>query len=339
MPIDPFAEMEETKKQLEELHGESEQNQAQLSPEEMADQMMQEEEPQQEAEVQEEEYTEEAVDEEVQEEELEASADDEDIPDENPKSNKAWKKMRTSLKQQERENKALIERLSKLEGRMEERTAQTQFEQEDQKQPVDVEPDKTIDPEGWTDWKIRTLEKKLEEGNKAQQTLQQTQMVERAKQELSLMEDNYSKQEDDSYQDKLNFLVDVKTRELKLTRPDMTDIQIKQHLEQEKIIAASNFVNAGRNPAQMFAQMAEAYGYAPEKPAPKKATKKMNPQKLERNMKRNATLIGGTSAAESSDNYSPHQLAEFSIQQLASMPASRRKQIESAIAKTSTSSM
>lgn len=224
----------------------------------------------------------------------EISEDDPELLD--PKKDKAWAHMRheqKTLKEQvekERvEKQELRERLAKLEGAHEARATPKIVEE-------DKEPDSTYDEANWLKWKSRQDDKKISNLNAKVDEVTKYAAIEQAKRELSTLETEYKeKNKVTDYKARLEFIRQKEATLIKLDYPNATEAQIKTHLDNEYLLRASKAATNGKNPAEIFIKMADAYGYAPSNPDIKKD---IPIDKLNYNMKKNTNLMGSSNAGK-----------------------------------------
>lgn len=257
-----------------------------------------------------------------QEQAVEAEAEaeeEEDIEMTDNKAHKAFAKMRYNQKQlreqlekSEREKQEIRERLAKLEGANEVRHKPEIREPE----IVDKEPDKTYDREAWLEWKARQLEKKQQEIEARVNQNNQLSLVDRARNELRDMEQDYTvKNKISDYDSRLKFIRDKEAALIRLRHPAATEAQIQQHLNDEKIRIASDAVKSGKHPAEIFIKMAEELGYAKPKEEYREEKKQIPVVKLNQNMRKNTSLIG-SSNVEKTGPMSSDQLVGKTLREI-----------------------
>lgn len=248
-----------------------------------------------------------------------------------PKEKKAWAKMRKTLKEEKTRNDELArqlqemrERQARLEG-MQQAAPQKQQEQRQE----DAEPDRDLDPDDWRDWKIRQQDKQIQQIIGTTQQASEAVRVQNELRGLEILEQRYAAQ-DAEYQNKISFLKKIEGDKLRLLQPNITDEQIEAAIARDKLIIAKHaYEKLGRNPAEIFAAMAEKQGYTAQQKSPPK--KRLDVETINKNMRKNASVIGGTSAAPAGDEISPHELLSMSIEKMARIPEERLKRIMSNI--------
>jgi hypothetical protein len=214
---------------------------------------------------------------------------------------KAEKEERKRL---ERETQELRERLARLEGKAE----ATQQAVPEIKEEI---PDREIDPEGHSLWKADQLEKKFEEIQKENTRLN-------AERQWQNMESEHVKSNSD-YADAKQFLIDQETAKIKELHPHATSSQISQHIKEQEYITVGNAARAGIDPLQHIEFLAFKEGFRPgekKKEVKKNPARKSNIKAINRNSKRNASIIGGSSAGAGDEKASPEQLLNMSMEEI-----------------------
>jgi hypothetical protein len=216
------------------------------------------------------------------------------------KKGKAFAKKRHELKAEKeakeaalKESQELRERLARLEGKTD--AIQTQ-----QTQPTETsnpEPDKELDREEWYEWKIKEQDTRQAAQDKRLEQLDQIQKVSQERNGLEILEKQYAKKNDIAdYSDRKEFIKEREAKLIKIQYPQATDAQVQQHIDNQELQMAADIYANGRNPAEVFSQMADAYGYTAESKTieKKKGKKEPNLEKIERNQAKSANLMGGS---------------------------------------------
>lgn len=230
--------------------------------------------------------------------EEEIKEDDPELLD--PKKGKAWAHMRhqqkslqEQLDKERQEKQELKERMARLEGANEARVSPKIDTQQE-----DKEPDPVYDETNWLKWKARQDDKKINNLTSKVDEINKYSAIQEAKKELTDLENDYkTKNNITDYDARLSFIRDREAKLIKNEYPNATDAQIKYHLDNQYLLLASKAASAKRNPAEFFVKMADAHGYqkAESKPDPKRD---VPIDKINHNMKRNASLIGSSNAAK-----------------------------------------
>lgn len=154
------------------------------------------------------------------------------------------------------ERKSLEDRLAKLENPPKAPPSEPAFED---------------DPKGYTDHKLNSAleqlkqhqgeaQKQLEQVTQtAQQTRAQSEQIAFAR-HLETAEAAFVKQNPD-YFDALQHVRNIRSQQLRLMAPGITDEQIEQQIGTEEMNLSMQLAQAGRNPISTVYQLAQAYGY------------------------------------------------------------------------------
>ena len=270
---------------------------------------------------------------EADKEEPEEGKEPEEITEENQEVEEDFKspaKLRHKMKEEkeareksEKEVALLRERLARLEGRAE--VQQPPVAQE----AAEEVPDQELEPEQFAIYKTNKLEKEF-------QKLQSDNKRINAERQWDQMQAEHASEKPE-YNTAKQFLLDFHTQDIKTQYPHATDAQIKQHLKQQEYAEAGNAVRAGQDPLQHIEFLAFQAGYRPgttEEEAPKAPAKqKSNIQNIKKNAKKNASLIGGSSASNTGDGLTSDQMLNMTIEQINKYG---RKNFEDQIKKIST---
>lgn len=255
---------------------------------------------------------------------LEQEQEQEDEEEERPTDGAGWKRLREKKKaaaaeaerqrelaeKRDKENQELRERLARLEGREEARVAP--------KVDVDTdpEPDQDIDPDAHIRWQLRQTQKDLAEVKKKAEEAAANSVAEATRRGLTMVENEFVKSNNlDDYQAAIDHIKAVETNLIKLRYPNATDAQINSHLEAERLKIAQEVYGKGQNPADHFYKMAQAIGYKKAPKDGKKIDDRPNIKALNKNMEKNSSLIG-SSSAEKNGGVSSEKLVQMSIADL-----------------------
>lgn len=254
------------------------------------------------------------------EEEIEKEVDEDE--DERPTDPQGWKRLREKKKaakaeaeeQKKRAEEALKreqelrERLARLEGR-EEARAKPEVKEVD----TDPEPDADLDPDLHVKWQLRQTNKRLEAAEKKAAQAEQFAQVEGMRRGVQMLEKEYVKVNKlDDYEDAIEHIKNVNRNLIKLEYPNATDAQIDSHLEAERLKKASESYAKGVNPAEHFYKMAQTLGYQKAKKA---INDKPNIESLNRNMPKNANLMGASNV-EATGGVPTDKVVKMSVEQL-----------------------
>lgn len=249
------------------------------------------------------------VDDEQETEEVEEEQEVEEDTEEDEKASPASmrhkiKAEKEERKKLERETQELRERLARLEGKAE----ATQTNTPEIKEEI---PDRELDPEGYSIWKSDRLEEKLEK-------MQQENTKLNAERQWQNMESEHIKASPD-YGSAKQFLIEKETARVKAMHPSATASQISQHIKEQEYVIVGNAARAGVDPLQHIEFLAFKEGFRPgekKEEVKKSPTRKSNIKAINRNAKRNASIIGGSSAGSGDEKASPEQLLNMSMAEI-----------------------
>jgi hypothetical protein len=252
-----------------------------------------------EAEEVEEESEEEAAEEEADEPEEESDEEEEDLGL-SPKENKAWANMRHKLKAAEKGRKKETAEREKLQEQLQgilERQAKTegyyeamQKNQAPEAVTAPAEPDKDLYPDEWNTWKIAQQGEQIQTLATATQEQNVAIKMQNEQRGIDILESRYKSTNKD-YDDALSFVREKEASLIKFQYPTATDEQINQHLDNEKLNLFRRIAETNKNPAEAVFNMAKAYGFDGKSKPAKPSVKKLN-----KNMKKSASLIGSADA-------------------------------------------
>lgn len=247
--------------------------------------------------------------EEVEEEEAEEVSEEEEVEEleEEPEEELTGAKFRHKLKAEKEARERLERELQEIkiaQARQEGRQEATPTAEA----PQEEIPDQEYEPEKYAIWKADKLEKEL-------QRMQADQARINAERQWERMEVEYG-QKSSTYNDAKKFLIESETASIKQQYPHATDAQIAQHLKEQEYSLVGNAARAGIDPLQHIEFLAYQAGYRAEAPKVETPKKKANIQNIKKNVKKSASLIGGTSAAPTTDHKTAEQLAAMSIAEI-----------------------
>jgi len=263
--------------------------------------------------VEEEEEVKEVEDEPKEEVEATEEAEDLDEDEDRPTSPQGWKRLREKKKAAEKladerakESMELRERLARLEGREEARVVPKIDEGEQ-------EPDPDLDPDEHIRWQLKKTQKEIADLRKQSEQTEALTRLEGTRRGLQMVEKEYVKTHKIAdYENAIEHIKTVERNLIKLKHPNAQDAQIDAHLESERLKLAEESYKSGQNPAEYFYKMAQTLGY--KKPTPK-ISDKPNIEALNRNMEKNKSLIG-SSSADRTGGISSDKLVKMSIADL-----------------------
>lgn len=248
----------------------------------------------------------------------------EEEEDERPTDPQGWKKLREkkkAAKAEAEEQRKLAEEKDKQLMELRERIARMEGREEARVKPevkeviTDPEPDADLDPDLHLKWQIRRTNERIEAAEKRAAKAEQLAEIEGTRRGLQMVEKDYVKTNKlDDYDDAIEHIKNVNRNLIKLEYPQATDAQIDSHLEAERIKKASESYGKGVNPAEYFYKMAQTLGYAKATKQTKVDTKP-NIDALNRNMGKNANLMGASSS-ETTGGVPTEKVVAMSIEQL-----------------------
>lgn len=233
------------------------------------------------------------------------------LKDERKAAKKEAEELRKTADDKEQKLIELRERLARLEGR-EEARAKPEIKEVD----TDPEPDVDLDPDLHIKWQLRQTNKRVEAAEKRAAQAEQAVQIEGTRRGLQMVEKDYVKTNKlDDYEDAIEHIKTVNRNLIKLEHPTATDAQIESHLESQRILKASESYAKGTNPAEFFYKMAQTLGYQKAKKNNGKVMDKPNIEALNRNMGKNANLMGASNT-EVTGGVPTNKVVEMSIDQL-----------------------
>lgn len=257
--------------------------------------------------------------------EIEEAEEKEEIEeeDERPTDPQGWKRLREkkkAAKAEAEEQRKLAEKSAKETAELRERLARLEGREEARAKPIieevdnDPEPDSDLDPDLHIKWQLRQTNKRIEAAEKRAEKAEQLAQIEGTRRGLQMLEKDYVKSNKlDDYEDAIEHIKNVNRNLIKLEYPQATDAQIESHLESERIKKAGESYAKGTNPAEYFYKMAQTLGYQKNKKAP--INDKPNIEALNRNMGKNANLLGASSA-DTTGGVTTDKVVKMSIDQL-----------------------
>lgn len=253
------------------------------------------------------------VDEEEQEEEDQEEEEEEEVENDIDEEQLTGAKFRHKLKAEkearkklEDEHQQLKEHVARMEGRQD--ALSTQEAPQEKKESEEI-PDPDEDPDAYMIYAQRKTEEK-------QAALEAELSQMKAEREWQTVESDYAKA-NEHYQDAKDFLLDKHRNDIKTQYPYATDIQIEQALKQGEREEIAKAAQNGVMPTEQIEFLAYKAGFRPsdkeEKQTPKK---KPNMEKIKKNAKKSASLIGGSSEGGPSDRLSADQMVTMSMEEI-----------------------
>lgn len=167
-------------------------------------------------------------------------------------------------------------------------------------------PDKDYEPEKYAIYLAVQLEKKVEqlEARESRSTAEKRWVSLQAKRVKS----------NPDFMDAKAFLLDGEAKRVKAQYPMATSEQIEEHLLQQEYQTVANAARAGLDPLSQIEFLAWQAGFrGKEKEEGKNPKKGANIETIKRNVKKSASLIGGSSGGKMGDSRSAEQLLNMSI--------------------------
>lgn len=220
---------------------------------------------------------------------------DDALSDDAKRRGKAFGTMRNEAKElkarweaAEKEKQEMRERLARLEGRDEARTAPANAKQEDK------EPDSMLYPEDHNAWKLRQMETRVEKAEKIAAEAASFANFQREQRGMQSLEASYkASNPNDKYDEAMQFLMGKEREAKKLMNPNLSDAQADAMTENEKLQLFKSLHGQGRDPAQVLMQVAKMQGFTGQAST---AKPKVDLKRVEENQRRSASLIGGSPA-------------------------------------------
>lgn len=258
----------------------------------------------------------------------EEEADDDALSDDAKKRGKAFGQMRAEAKQAKERAEAaekrasdLAERMARLEGREEGRAGGT-TKQDTQ---VEQEPDRVMYPDDWNQWKIRTMEKRMDELAGTARQAQAYTTYQAEKNGAQVLERQYkAANPKEDVDGAAAFLMAREKEGMKLLRPDMSDAQIDSKLEADKLVLYRTLHGQGRDPVDVVVKLAKSQGFKPGMNSGKEVPAKTNLEKLADNQRRSTNLMGGSPAGKPKGKLSTDDVFNMAFTDLLKMPKSAR---------------
>lgn len=277
--------------------------------------------------------TEKVVDKAVEEAQAEPDAEEEEAPEEKeeeedsepPKDNQGWSDMRREKDALQKEKQELAERVARLEGAM-----SAGQNPQGEVAPVDAEPDRDLNPDEWTQWKIEKLEEREQQNQNTLETMRHqeaaNQQYAAARAELTAVESKFA-EGNKAYPEAKEFLRNSYIQELKIQAPNASDLDIRNHLDQKEIQYAAQVAYAGGDPADTFLQIAKARGFNENltKATPKNSADSL--QKLKSNKRKSASL-NGASATSATAEPSSQDLVDMTLMEMSKYTTEQQDAIE-----------
>lgn len=256
--------------------------------------------------------------------------DDGDLSDTKKLRKRIESNYRKKLKEKEQEMKALREQSKQTQELMQQLLSRQQQQPVQSQQPAqeeaDPEPDKLLDPEDHIRWENRQLAKKINTLEKMQSEHQRYLQVQKVRDSVKTLENEYLRENPHvKYKEAEEFIKNREGEILRLQNPDLTDAEIDNYFEQHKITLFRNAAQKKQNAADLIVKMAEKYGFSPNEA--KNSKKQVNMDKIKRNQKKNANIIGGSDAIAQHDA-SSEQLLNMSFKNVLARQNDLKKKIK-----------
>lgn len=255
-------------------------------------------------------------DEEAAQEEIEQESPQEEekaeAEEEEEEKELAPAKMRHKLKAEKEKNEQLEARLREIELAQARAEGAREAAQEAPPEKVEEIPDMELEPEKYAIWEAQQAKKEVQS---LKQELERT----NAERQWETFQSEYAKVHPD-YQAAKDFLIQHEATQIKMLYPSATDMQIAQHMRQQEHVIVANAAKAGIDPAQHIEFLAYQAGFRADKKKDeeKKELPKQKPNldKIKKNVKKNASLIGGSPAGDAGDARSAEQLLTMSLEDI-----------------------
>ena len=193
-------------------------------------------------------------------------------------------------------------------------------------------PDINSDPVGWLQWRDEQYQKQIDsltttlEQERAEKA--QKDQYSQAVQEFVGMEQSFSSQVDD-YEDVSAFFKKRMEQNIKASNPFITDAQLKDAVNNQILVTASNLLNQGFNPVEEMYHIAkDELGFVPKpKEEVSQAQQQTKPDlgKVAQNRKRNAGMAGAGGGAKPAMTL--EAAANLDIDEWSKLPASEKKRL------------
>lgn len=266
---------------------------------------------------------EEALEEVMHETEAEFEEEIDDTPEEEPSAtafNKKRREIRDLKKSREEAdhlNQELRERLARLEGRVEERTASSIAVEPSLPQ----EPDPTYEPEAWTRYKIAQLEQQnshtLQKQQETLQRLERDAAIRGARAEVAAYEAKYSAKHSD-YADAKAYFRKTLEAEISMQQPHLSPSLLSNVIDEQELRLAALAEQQKANPAEYFVKLAEIRGYSPKKATVSaSAPAGSNLDAIRRNKSKAANMEGASSRSTGNGVLTSHQINKMSLAEIA----------------------
>lgn len=188
----------------------------------------------------------------------------------------------------------------------------------------DLEPDIALYPEEWKEWNNRKWDAKLKDLEKRYEPIAQEQEFKRKELGLQFLEKQYESKQPD-YRDAKNFIVNKYKESLRLQYPMAADYEIEAATKKWEIEQAEQTYLRNYDPAKMFYEAAQKFGYTQPSPATREeaaqkdetdAPKGPNLQKLREIKGRAKSTVGTGNSGESRVDARNKALSIFDLAKL-----------------------
>ena len=199
------------------------------------------------------------------------------------------------IKEKDQKYQEQQERFRQLELELAE---QKGFKEALQKEPekqedIDAEPDPILDPEDHMSWEIRNLKKQNEKLIEYQKNNASFQEEYRTNAAISQCEQDYKQRNPDiNFENVKSFIKNREQRLIKLQYPNVSQSEIDKHFKDYEKNLYVSMANQNMNAADVIVKMAQEYGY--EENSSQEVKKRPNFANLQKNRKKNSSLIGGS---------------------------------------------
>lgn len=203
------------------------------------------------------------------------------------------------------------------------------------KEPEDPMPDRSLDPDGYRDWKDRQLDAKLDridkftEGQRKEK--EQAETYQRAGAELNGYVETFSK-EVPELKAVLNHAAGRWKQSFKDINPKISDVEVEAAFGKFALMQAAEALNRGEDPAESLYNMAlERYGRpaAPVKETPKQPEKqKINLARIDASRRKSATPLQGGGQGSENMTLTKAAVAAMPLHEFAQIDERTLRQLE-----------
>lgn len=203
--------------------------------------------------------------------------------------------------------------------------SQSQIKSEENPQEKQIDPN--VDPEAWLIDNIQRGQKGQQELSETIKQLQFQMTLNSAKQELSGMESEFAKANNDYY-DVVNHAFEREVTKQKYLNPDLSEQAIRAQLETEKVQLAARFAQSGQNPVDaMYNYMVSVYG-KPQKQEPQAEKQKVDTfEAIKKNKAKSATPLAAGGRGSSGNALTKEAAQNMSLAEFARLSAEDKSKI------------